>query len=145
MNGHDAAIVALVAGTAATVLAGRNADEIDALMCDGCGDCAAKPAVCPAGIVAIDILVTAVRDRSPQRFAAAGGLTCIRCGRCEPLCPQRVPIASAVAPLQREWKQRIDADARIASDLNRSGLLSLTALDGLGEGPTRTAVGGGAA
>jgi predicted aldo/keto reductase-like oxidoreductase len=42
-----------------------------------------------------------------MKTARADGSACIKCGRCEMLCPQHLPIMNLLEEVDREWSKQL--------------------------------------
>lgn len=83
----------------ATVDAG---DQLAALPCIRCGDCA--PA-CPERLQP-QLLWLHLLARSPEAAVGDGLLDCSQCGRCDAACPSRIPLARRFGEAKAAIRQR---------------------------------------
>lgn len=89
------------------------------IACTGCAYCMAK---CPAGIMIPDIFTVYNEDRTNGAFnektehieqyidlcEKTGPDSCLKCGQCESICPQHLPIRDYLDTVSTYFKERMD-------------------------------------
>jgi hypothetical protein len=89
--------------------------EQNTIGCTGCNYCVFRPdggAICPVG-VNIPGCFMAYNAKSIREYAMSTGAviskagmagSCIKCGKCEPLCPQAIPIMESLAKVSKKME-----------------------------------------